>query len=139
MILYILLVGYPPFWDEDQHRLYQQIKAGAYDVSFTHTLLCTHAYTCHLQKYIHQAINVQIDDAAEKMKDMLQEHNAILSSLGLPQSRSINFYLKLNYFPPDLLTFQFLCKVPLFILQLFVFAFIMTAKVLLVGAAEVFL
>uniref|UniRef100_A0A8D0DUM7 Protein kinase domain-containing protein n=1 Tax=Salvator merianae TaxID=96440 RepID=A0A8D0DUM7_SALMN len=30
-ILYILLVGYPPFWDEDQHRLYQQIKAGAYD------------------------------------------------------------------------------------------------------------
>ena len=33
MILYILLVGYPPFWDEDQHRLYAQIKAGAYDVS----------------------------------------------------------------------------------------------------------
>lgn len=32
VILYILLVGYPPFWDEDQHRLYQQIKAGAYDV-----------------------------------------------------------------------------------------------------------
>ncbi|XP_031155713.1 calcium/calmodulin-dependent protein kinase type II delta 1 chain isoform X3 [Sander lucioperca] len=31
VILYILLVGYPPFWDEDQHRLYQQIKAGAYD------------------------------------------------------------------------------------------------------------
>lgn len=36
VILYILLVGYPPFWDEDQHKLYQQIKAGAYDVS-THT------------------------------------------------------------------------------------------------------
>uniref|UniRef100_A0A8C2CLA0 calcium/calmodulin-dependent protein kinase n=1 Tax=Cyprinus carpio TaxID=7962 RepID=A0A8C2CLA0_CYPCA len=34
VILYILLVGYPPFWDEDQHRLYQQIKAGAYDVRF---------------------------------------------------------------------------------------------------------
>ena len=34
VILYILLVGYPPFWDEDQHRLYSQIKAGAYDVSF---------------------------------------------------------------------------------------------------------
>lgn len=32
VILYILLVGYPPFWDEDQHKLYQQIKAGAYDV-----------------------------------------------------------------------------------------------------------
>ncbi|XP_063984779.1 calcium/calmodulin-dependent protein kinase type II alpha chain isoform X15 [Diachasmimorpha longicaudata] len=31
VILYILLVGYPPFWDEDQHRLYSQIKAGAYD------------------------------------------------------------------------------------------------------------
>lgn len=35
VILYILLVGYPPFWDEDQHRLYSQIKAGAYDVSGT--------------------------------------------------------------------------------------------------------
>ncbi len=35
VILYILLVGYPPFWDEDQHRLYAQIKAGAYDVSKT--------------------------------------------------------------------------------------------------------
>ncbi|XP_056112266.1 calcium/calmodulin-dependent protein kinase type II subunit gamma isoform X18 [Rhinichthys klamathensis goyatoka] len=31
VILYILLVGYPPFWDEDQHKLYLQIKAGAYD------------------------------------------------------------------------------------------------------------
>ena len=35
VILYILLVGYPPFWDEDQHKLYSQIKAGAYDVSFS--------------------------------------------------------------------------------------------------------
>lgn len=34
VILYILLVGYPPFWDEDQHKLYAQIKAGAYDVSW---------------------------------------------------------------------------------------------------------
>ena len=33
VILYILLVGYPPFWDEDQHRLYLQIKSGTYDVS----------------------------------------------------------------------------------------------------------
>lgn len=33
VILYILLVGYPPFWDEDQQKLYAQIKAGAYDVS----------------------------------------------------------------------------------------------------------
>ncbi|CAO1402984.1 unnamed protein product [Diamesa hyperborea] len=31
VILYILLVGYPPFWDEDQHKLYAQIKAGTYD------------------------------------------------------------------------------------------------------------
>ncbi|RMX43440.1 hypothetical protein pdam_00001879 [Pocillopora damicornis] len=31
VILYILLVGYPPFWDEDQQKLYSQIKAGAYD------------------------------------------------------------------------------------------------------------
>lgn len=28
VILYILLVGYPPFWDEDQHRLYSQIRQG---------------------------------------------------------------------------------------------------------------
>lgn len=40
VILYILLVGYPPFWDEDQHRLYQQIKAGAYDVGLTMTMSC---------------------------------------------------------------------------------------------------
>ena len=26
VILYILLVGYPPFWDEDQHRLYAQVR-----------------------------------------------------------------------------------------------------------------
>ena len=38
VILYILLVGYPPFWDEDQHRLYAQIKAGAYDVSVMDTV-----------------------------------------------------------------------------------------------------
>ncbi|KAI3382656.1 hypothetical protein SNEBB_005399 [Seison nebaliae] len=31
VILYILLVGYPPFWDEDQHRLYAQIKVGHYE------------------------------------------------------------------------------------------------------------
>nr|CAB3227500.1 calcium/calmodulin-dependent protein kinase type II delta chain [Phallusia mammillata] len=31
VILYILLVGYPPFWDDDQHRLYAQIKDGVYD------------------------------------------------------------------------------------------------------------
>lgn len=46
VILYILLVGYPPFWDEDQHRLYSQIKAGAYDVckASTHFSQCN----CHL-------------------------------------------------------------------------------------------
>ncbi|NXU65865.1 KCC2D kinase, partial [Horornis vulcanius] len=32
VILYILLVGYPPFWDEDQHRLYQQIKADKVEI-----------------------------------------------------------------------------------------------------------
>lgn len=39
VILYILLVGYPPFWDEDQHRLYAQIKNGAYDVKIFIILL----------------------------------------------------------------------------------------------------
>lgn len=28
VILYILLVGYPPFWDEDQQKLYAQIRKG---------------------------------------------------------------------------------------------------------------
>lgn len=38
VILYILLVGYPPFWDEDQHRLYAQIKVG----TVTHLTRKTH-------------------------------------------------------------------------------------------------
>ena len=45
VILYILLVGYPPFWDEDQHRLYQQIKAGAYDVSQIKS-----NFICHMRR-----------------------------------------------------------------------------------------
>ncbi|XP_062523464.1 calcium/calmodulin-dependent protein kinase type II delta 1 chain-like [Corticium candelabrum] len=31
VILYILLVGYPPFWDDDQNKLYSQIKSGLFD------------------------------------------------------------------------------------------------------------
>lgn len=31
VILYILLVGYPPFYDEDQEKLYARIKLGHYD------------------------------------------------------------------------------------------------------------
>ncbi|XP_065888605.1 calcium/calmodulin-dependent protein kinase type II delta chain-like isoform X2 [Dysidea avara] len=31
VILYILLVGYPPFWHDDQKKLYQQIKTAKYD------------------------------------------------------------------------------------------------------------
>eukprot|EP00730_Choanoeca_flexa_P018865 TRINITY_DN9196_c0_g1_i4.p1 TRINITY_DN9196_c0_g1~~TRINITY_DN9196_c0_g1_i4.p1 ORF type:complete len:492 (+),score=123.20 TRINITY_DN9196_c0_g1_i4:35-1477(+) len=31
IILYILLCGYPPFWDEQQQKLYEQIKQGSYD------------------------------------------------------------------------------------------------------------
>ncbi|EDQ89287.1 uncharacterized protein MONBRDRAFT_32484 [Monosiga brevicollis MX1] len=30
-ILYILLCGYPPFWDDNQQALYEQIKRGSYD------------------------------------------------------------------------------------------------------------
>lgn len=33
VILYILLVGYPPFWDDNQTRLFELIKAGKYEVS----------------------------------------------------------------------------------------------------------
>ena len=42
VILYILLVGYPPFWDEDQHKLYSQIKTGIYDVSYEVMLSSRH-------------------------------------------------------------------------------------------------
>ena len=30
-VYYRVCPGYPPFWDEDQHRLYAQIKSGSYD------------------------------------------------------------------------------------------------------------
>ena len=33
VILYILLVGYPPFWHEDQKKLYSLIKSAKYEVS----------------------------------------------------------------------------------------------------------
>ncbi|XP_065887189.1 calcium/calmodulin-dependent protein kinase type II subunit alpha-like [Dysidea avara] len=31
VVLYILLAGYPPFWDDVQERMYKQIKAARYD------------------------------------------------------------------------------------------------------------
>lgn len=33
VVLYILLVGYPPFWDDDQHKMFELIKKGKYEVS----------------------------------------------------------------------------------------------------------
>ena len=33
VILYILLAGYPPFWDDDQSKMFEQIKRGKYSVS----------------------------------------------------------------------------------------------------------
>ena len=38
-----------PFWDEDQHRLYAQIKAGAYDVS-------TPLYTVTIIMYVNELL-----------------------------------------------------------------------------------
>ncbi len=32
VVLYILLVGYPPFWDDNQAKMFDQIKKGQYDV-----------------------------------------------------------------------------------------------------------
>lgn len=55
VILYILLVGYPPFWDEDQHRLYQQIKAGAYDVS-------AHTYTLQMKTNFVLVLIIHLND-----------------------------------------------------------------------------
>ena len=43
VILYILLVGYPPFWDDNQTRLFELIKTGKYEVSASPSR--THALT----------------------------------------------------------------------------------------------
>jgi len=32
VILYTLLVGYPPFWESNKPRLFEKIKAGDYSV-----------------------------------------------------------------------------------------------------------
>lgn len=32
VVLYILLVGYPPFWDDDQSKMFEMIKRGKYEV-----------------------------------------------------------------------------------------------------------
>lgn len=53
VILYILLVGYPPFWDEDQHRLYAQIKAGAYDVNIYLVLYNEQCKECFNLEYFY--------------------------------------------------------------------------------------
>ena len=45
VIMYILLVGYPPFWDEDQKKLYAQIKLARYDVSSVECFLLFSLYT----------------------------------------------------------------------------------------------
>lgn len=43
VILYILLVGYPPFWDDNQSRLFELIKAGKYEVCQLSKLTRTHS------------------------------------------------------------------------------------------------
>ncbi len=43
VVLYILLVGYPPFWDDDQAKMFEQIKKGKYDVRL---FACTCAFVC---------------------------------------------------------------------------------------------
>ena len=41
VVLYILLVGYPPFWDDDQHRMFDLIKKGKYEViNFFSSMYC---------------------------------------------------------------------------------------------------
>lgn len=67
VILYILLVGYPPFWDEDQHRLYAQIKAGAYDV--WKELHCKTKWTISVSKS-----RVGHGDARSEEPDRLHAH-----------------------------------------------------------------
>lgn len=79
VILYILLVGYPPFWDEDQHRLYQQIKAGAYDVGHI-----AGSHDCDCVKFNHQTVCFDREVAAEDPTanlDDSDDQGTILSSL----------------------------------------------------------
>ncbi len=45
VVLYILLVGYPPFWDDDQGRMFDLIKRGKYDVSID--LVMMYVYTLY--------------------------------------------------------------------------------------------
>uniref|UniRef100_A0A672M4W5 calcium/calmodulin-dependent protein kinase n=1 Tax=Sinocyclocheilus grahami TaxID=75366 RepID=A0A672M4W5_SINGR len=70
VILYILLVGYPPFWDEDQHRLYQQIKAGAYDVRFLKQIYSI-SYISYVTIESSESANTTIED--EDIKARKQE------------------------------------------------------------------
>lgn len=44
VILYILLVGYPPFWDDDQSKMFEQIKKGKFNVREIHPLETPHMY-----------------------------------------------------------------------------------------------
>lgn len=78
VILYILLVGYPPFWDEDQHRLYQQIKAGAYDVSAFVSLppslpLCPPAVPTHPGPFARQFPSPEWDTVTPEAKDLINK------------------------------------------------------------------
>ena len=41
VVLYILLVGYPPFWDDDQGKMFELIKKGRYDVSLLAITVCS--------------------------------------------------------------------------------------------------
>ncbi|XP_015764537.1 PREDICTED: calcium/calmodulin-dependent protein kinase type II delta 2 chain-like [Acropora digitifera] len=61
VILYILLVGYPPFWDEDQHKLYSQIKAGAYDYPSPEWDTVTDEAKVSLTKYVAGSISAPYD------------------------------------------------------------------------------
>ena len=45
VILYILLVGYPPFWDESQEKLYAQIKSARFDVR-NNECVCVCGWVC---------------------------------------------------------------------------------------------
>ncbi len=58
VILYILLVGYPPFWDEDQHRLYAQIKSGAYDVSLSFSVFSRESNEYLIEPFILKSIHL---------------------------------------------------------------------------------
>ncbi|KAL7841008.1 hypothetical protein SRHO_G00246990 [Serrasalmus rhombeus] len=94
VILYILLVGYPPFWDEDQHRLYQQIKAGAYDFpSPEWDTALKHPWICQRSTVASMMHRQETVECLKKFNARRKLKGAILTTLLVTRNFSAKSYL----------------------------------------------